>query len=185
MKRSTRRTILVALFVVFALQSGYAYDIPARKIEIKPYINLLMPNDIWETEAIGSVVDDKAAFGFGAKIRTQFSRQFGIVLNSSYLKFKVLDNSSDNGVIFTAGGYLGKSFEVGNLTLDLSYGVISAADEIMGLLFPSVEFSRPISDRMSLALELGMPIPNDWFRDFGFKENIGSFTLTAGTIIVF
>jgi len=53
------------------------------------------------------------------------------------------------------------------------------------LLMPSLEYSRPIGERISLAVELGWPIANDWLRDFGFEESYSSFTLSVGTAIVF
>lgn len=176
---------LIILISVVVFQFANAYDIPQRKIEIKPYLNLMFPNDLWETRTETSVVDNKTSFGFGMKIRTQFNSQFGIVFNASYLNFKTLNNSSGDGFYFTGGGYYVKSFGFGNLTFDLGYGIIVAAEEILGLLMPSLEYSRAISDRISIALEFGLPIPNDWPKDFEYKENFGSPTLSAGTIFTF
>jgi hypothetical protein len=166
-------------------QGGSAYDIPPRKIEIKPYINLLMPNDIWERTGLSNPIDNKVAPGFGLKVRTQFSRQYGIVLNAAYMNFQVAENVSSDGGIFTAGGYLSKAFGFGNFTLDVGYGIMAANSEVAGLLMPSLEYSRPVSERMSLAVEFGWPIPNDWPQNFDFKEGYGSFELSLGTIIVF
>jgi hypothetical protein len=179
--------ILIMLIAVIGLlaSSINAYDIPSRKIEVKPYLNFVFPNNIWEGANQANPVDNKVAPGIGLKLRTQFSRQYGFVLNASYINFQVEENVSSDGSIFTAGGYLSKSFGFGNMTLDLSYGIIAANKEVAGLLMPSLEYSRPISERISLALEFGWPIPNDWPQDFDFKENYSSFTLSLGSIIVF
>ena len=176
--------ILIILIVLLAPLMN-AYDIPSRKIEVKPYLNFVFPNNIWEGANQVNPVDNKVAPGIGLKLRTQFSRQYGFVLNASYINFQVEENVSSDGSIFTAGGYLAKAFGFGNFTLDFSYGIIAANKEVAGLLMPSLEYSRAISERISLALELGWPIPNDWPQDFDFKENYSSFTLSLGSIIVF
>ncbi|UCC44121.1 MAG: hypothetical protein JSU65_13575, partial [Candidatus Zixiibacteriota bacterium] len=124
-------------------------------------------------------------FGAGVKVRTQFSNQFGIAINTAYSKFDVLEGVSNDGLFLTLGGYYAKSYGFGNLTFDLGYGIVIAADEVLGLLMPSIEYSRPVSERMSVALEVGLPVPNDWPKNFDYKEKIGSFTLSAGTVFVF
>lgn len=185
MIKASRITLLILLLMGISIQSSFAYEIPQRKIEIKPYLNLFFPSDLWEKEDVETVVDNKTSFGFGAKIRTQFINQFGIVLNASYINFETLNNSSNDGVIFTGGGYYGRSFGFGDLTFDFGYGIIIAAEEVLGLVMPSLEYSRPVSDRMSIAFELGLPIPNDWPRSMEYKENFSSFTLSVGTVIIF
>ena len=176
---------------IFFLISGIfclsvnAYDFPQRKIEVKPYLNLFFPSDLWETRSQPSAVENKTAFGLGLKLRTQFTNQFGFVLNTSYNKFEVTGNVPNEGVIFAGGGYVEKSYNFGRLNFDLTYGIIIAADEVLALLMPTLEYSRPISDRVSIAFELGLPIPNDWPKDFEYKEKLGSFTLSAGTIFLF
>lgn len=177
-------SLLFLLIGIFS-SSTNAYDFPQRKIEVKPYLNLFFPSDIWERDSQPSVVENKTSFGLGLKLRTQFSNQFGFVLNTAYNRFQVPDAVSNEGVILTAGGYYEKSFNFGEITFDLGYGIIIAADEVLGLLMPSFEYSRPVSERMSIALELGLPIPNDWPKDFEYKENLGSFTLSVGTIFLF
>ena len=119
------------------------------------------------------------------KIRTQFNNQFGIVINASYVSLETLNNTSNDGVYFTGGGYYSRSLGCGNLTFDLGYGIIGAADEVLGLLMPSVEYSHPVSERILIAVELGLPIPNDWAKNFYYNEKIGSFTLSVGTSFVF
>jgi hypothetical protein len=179
---------LTAFLIIISgmfIQSTMAYDIPQRKIEVKPYLSLFFPNDLWEMESRSSSVDNKSAFGVGFKIRTQFNKQFGFVINTAYTSFDVTNDSSNDGAIFTVGGYYAKSFGFGNLTLDFGYGIIIASDEALGLLLPSLEYSRPITDRISIALEFGWPIPNDWLRSFELKENYSSFALSLGTAIIF
>ncbi len=166
-------------------QLANAYDFPRRKIEVKPYLNIFFPSDLWETTSQPSIVENKASFGLGLKLRTQFGDQFGFVLNTAYNRFQVPDGVSSEGAILTGGGYYEKSFNFGDMTFELGYGIIIAADDVLGLLMPALEYSRPVSERMSIALELGLPIPNDWPKNFEFKENLGSFTLSVGTKFLF
>jgi len=185
MNRLFKIGILLAFVSTVWFGTANAYEIPQRKIEVKPYLYFLSPNDLGESTSQPRLVENKSSFGIGLKLRTQFSGRFGIVLNTAYSKFEVTENTSDDGAIFTGGGYYSRSFEFGTLTLDLGYGIIIAADKALGLVMPSLEYSRSISERMSVAFEFGLPIHNDWPKDFGYKESIGSFTLSAGLIIVF
>jgi len=166
-------------------QVSMAYDIPQRKIEIKPYLGLIFTNNFWELENGSNIIDDNASLGFGVKLRTEFRGQFGIVINTSSVNFTTLNDASRVGFLFTVGGYYSRQFGFGNLTVDLGYGAIGAADDVVGLLMPSLEISRSISDRISLALEIGLPIANDWIRDYGYRENIGTFSLSMGTVLLF
>jgi hypothetical protein len=189
MTRASRFTlVLLACSALFA-SSALAYDIPQRKIEIKPYINLLMPSDFWMKGFDTSVVEDDLGFGIGAKLRTQFAANYGLVLNVSYTDVKVSDivwpDATSDVTMFTLGGYLSKEFGFGRLTADCGFGLVVMSDEGVALLMPSLEYSRPVAERISLAAELGWPIANDWLRDFGFEESYGSFTFSVGAVIVF
>ena len=189
MTRFCRLILLLVICGVIFASSALAYDIPQRKIEIKPYINLLMPSDFWKKGFDTSVVEDDIGFGFGAKLRTQFAANYGMVLNVSYTDVKVSDvvwpDATSDVTMFTLGGYLAKEFSFGTLTADCGFGLVVMSDEGVALLMPSLEYSRPIAERISLAVELGWPIANDWLRDFGFEESYSSFTLSMGTAIVF
>ena len=99
--------------------------------------------------------------------------------------FGVAENVSSDGGIFTAGGYYSRAFSFGSMTFDLSYGIIAANHEVAGLLMPSLEFSKPISERVAIAFEFGWPIPNDWPQNFEFEEKYGSFSLSVGSILIF
>jgi hypothetical protein len=179
---------VLVLAAIFA-SSALAYDIPQRKIEIKPYINLLSPSDFWKKGFGTSVVEDDIGFGIGAKLRTQFAANYGLVLNVSYTDVKVSSvvwpDATSDVTMFTLGGYLSNEFSFGRLTADCGFGLVVMSDEGVALLMPSLEYSRPIAERISLAVELGWPIANDWLRDFGFEESYSSFTLSVGTSIVF
>lgn len=183
-KLVTSFAVLIA-FIGLLAPSINAYEIPPRKIEIKPYLFVFFPNDLWVKDSQESIVENESSFGLGLKLRTQFSNQFGLVLNASYNRFEVPSTVSNDGVIFTAGGYWQRAFNFGSLTFDLCYGIIIAADEVLALLMPSLEYSYSISDRVSIAIDAGLPIPNDWPKDYGYEEKLGSFTLSVGTIFLF
>lgn len=55
----------------------------------------------------------------------------------------------------------------------------------LALFLPSVEYSYPVSDRISLAAELSMPIANDWYSDWNHDSNAKSLMLSVGSVIVF
>jgi hypothetical protein len=184
MSKLIRCLVAAVLLTAIALPSAGAYEAPPRQIEIKPYFSFFFPQDLWDKGTEPSPVANKSAFGFGAKIRTQFSGHFGIVLNASYYSLEVADDLSGDGVMFTAGGYYARALGPGRVTFDLGYGVIAAADEALPLLMPALEYSYQVSERLSLAIELGWPIPNDWPRNLEHEESFGSFTFSLGTSIL-
>ena len=185
MRKLAGVVFFLLLFCGVLIQGSYAYDIPQRQVTVKPYVNFFFPNNLWETESFAPAVENKMGFGAGVKVRNQFTSSFGSVLNASYSSIEVTREASGDVTMFTAGGYYSRALGAGTFIFDFSYGIIIAADESVGLLMPSLEYSRPISDRMSVALELGWPIANDWPRDFSFKENYSSFTLSLGSVFVF
>jgi hypothetical protein len=184
-KRPSGFVVTAVLAITLVASSVSSYDVPPRKIEAKPYFKLLFPKDFWQANDGTSIVADETAPGFGVKLRMQAKNEFGIVFDACYLSLETLNETSRESFMFTGGGYYAKTYGFGTLTLDVGYGVVGAADQVLGLLLSSFEYSRSISDRVALALELGWPIPNDWLKDFGFKENYSSFTLSLGTNILF
>jgi hypothetical protein len=176
---------ILALFIGALAQSLSAYEIPQRKIEVKPYLNFLFPNDLLEFQDGHSVVKNKMGVGFGLKIRNQVNGSYGFVVNSSITDLEVTTTRESFAVIFTGGLYLSTNTKVGNLIIDCGYGVLATGGYSETLLMPTLEFNRPLSDRLILAVEVGWPIANDWFYDFGDKENYKSFTLSFGSTIVF
>ncbi|MCP4582118.1 MAG: hypothetical protein GY839_10915 [candidate division Zixibacteria bacterium] len=185
MYKITKIMILTVVFMFVFAQLSAAYEIPQRKIDLKPYLNFIFPSDLMESENIETAVENDMGFGFGIKARTQITGNYGFVINTSITDFKVSDNSLSTATIFTAGFYYSQSTSLGNLVLDLSSGVISLADYSMMLFLPSLEFNRAISDRISISAELGMPIPNDWFYNYNIKENYKSLSISLGSAIVF
>ena len=121
-----------------------------------------------------------SGIGFGAKLRTHLSGNFGAVLNASVSSIETLDGSAGNSIVASVGGYYEFGAGSGTITPDLGFGFITAGDEIIVLIMPSIEYSRPVSERLSIAVEAGLPIANDWFKDYLFKENISSFSLSIG-----
>jgi hypothetical protein len=176
---------LFLLIVVVTLQVAVAYDVPTRRIEVKPYLNFLMPSDFWVDETGFSLVEDKTGIGFGAKIRTQIIGNFGMVLNASLTDIEVVDDSYGSSMVLTFGGFYTESTSLGNFTMDLGYGFVTAGHEATGLLMPSLEYSRPISERFAISFELGWPIVNDWAREYRFKENFSSIAFSLGATLIF
>lgn len=185
MIKSLKIVPLSILFLGILIQSLNAYEVPSRKIEVKPYLNFLFPNNLLEFENHNNIVKNKMGVGFGLKIRNQINESFGFVVNSSITDLEVTTNRQGFAVIFTAGLYLSTRTEVGNLIIDCGYGVLSTGRHSETLLMPTLEFNRPLSDRLIISVELGWPISNDWFYDFGVKEQYKTFTLSFGSAIVF
>jgi len=185
MIKSLKIVPLSILFLGILIQSSSAYEIPPRKIEVKPYLNFLFPNHLLQFENGRSVVKNKMGYGFGLKIRNQIRGSYGFVVNSSITDVEVTTNRGSFAVIFTAGLYLSTRTKAGNLIVDCGYGVLSTGGKSETLLMPSLEFNRPLSDRLKISVELGWPIPDDWFYDYGVKERYKTFTLSFGSVIVF
>jgi hypothetical protein len=185
MKNLAKIAILAVLINVSAFQIVSAYDVPTRKIEIKPYMNLLMASEFWVNENGFSLVENKTGIGFGAKIRTQVKNNFGMVLNASLTDIKVVNDSYGSSVILTIGGFYSKSTSLGNFIFDCGYGFITAGNEVMGVLMPAIEFGKPISERIAVSVEFGWPIVNDWLKEYGFEEHYGSFTISIGSTLLF
>jgi len=182
MIKSLKMLSLLVLFLGVLIQSSSAYEIPPRKIEVKPYVNFLFPNHLLQFENGRSVVKNKMGYGFGLKIRNQIRGSYGFVVNSSITDVEVTTDRGSFAVIFTAGLYLSTRT---NLIIDCGYGVLATGGKSETLLMPTLEFNRPLSDRLMISVELGWPISNDWFHDFRVKEYYKTFTLSFGSTIVF
>jgi hypothetical protein len=162
-----------------------AYEIPPRKIEVKPYLNFLFPNDLLEFQEGHRVVKNSAGIGFGLKIRNQINGSYGFVINASLTEVEVTTNLASSVVVFTGGLYLSTKTKMGNLIIDCGYGVLATGGKTATLLMPALELNWPLSDRLMISVEAGWPIANDWFHDFGVKENCTSFTFSLGSAAVF
>jgi len=185
MRQSVKLVLVVTVLLVVFTSAIAAFEPPPRKLEIKPYVSLFMASSLWELSDGTNRVEDATTVGFGAAMRTQVSGPWGIVLNANYQSFDAQEGLSSDGVLFTLGGYHEISAPFGEFAFDLSYGVIMAADQTVGLLMPGLEYSRPISSQTSLAIQVSLPIPNDWPKSFEFEENFGSFSFTIGTSFAF
>jgi hypothetical protein len=180
------KIVMLAVFLIgLMVSSSLAYDIPQRRIDLKPYLNFMFPNNLVESDNRQNPVENEMGIGFGVKARTQITRFWGFLIDASFTDLKVNDNSLSTATIFTAGFYYSYRTNFGNIIFDAGYGVLSVADLSSTLLMPNLEFNRAVSDRISLSAELGMPIANDWFHQFGVKENYKSLTFSLGGIIIF
>ncbi|MEZ5358695.1 MAG: hypothetical protein R3F48_07650 [Candidatus Zixiibacteriota bacterium] len=175
----------VALLLGFMNQTTCAEDEASQKITVKPYINILFASSYWEQDFGNQLVEDKTGIGFGVKIRRQLRNKWGAVLNASITAIETRDGSAGNSVVMTLGGYYGISAGSGSIAPELGAGFITAGDEIIMLIMPSIEYSRPVAERLSLAIEASLPIANDWFKDYDFKENLSSFSISVGAAYLF
>jgi len=185
MPKLLRIVIFVSILLSLLVQSSLAYEIPQRRIDLKPYLNFIFPSNLMENNFASTAVEDDMGIGFGVKARTQITGFWGFVINTSMTDLKVKDNSLSTATIFTAGFYYSYGTSLGDVIVDLSYGVLSVSDRSATLFYPSLELSRAISDRISISAELGMPVPNDWFYNLNVKENYKSLSLSLGGAIVF
>ncbi len=188
--RSVMVLCMGMMLAMMMISSGVAYDVPPRKIEIKPYVHLLFPKDLVTYETGVTYVEDKTGFGGGVKIRVQVSGPFGFVINSSvtgiersyYAEYYDWNRTA---IMFTGGIYYAFETTIGNITLDCGYGAIEVCSAGLALFLPSVEYSYPVSDRVSLAAELSLPIPNDWYSDWNHESNAKSLMLSVGSVFLF
>ncbi len=145
----------------------------------------MWPYNLMEGDYSSTAVENKMGVGFGVKSRIQIAGSWGFIVNVSINDLQVDDSSLSTATVFTGGFYYTRKSVPGNITVDLGYGVISVADLSSTLILPSVEFSRPISDRLSISAEIGFPVANDWFHTFGIKESYGSIVFSLGGTLVF
>jgi len=173
------------MLTLFAGRTIQAYEIPPREIEAKPYINVIFPDDLVTADDSGNIVNDKAGFGLGLKIRNQVKGPFGLVIDVSFTDLDVTDSSMSTATIFTGGGYYKKKLSIGAVVFECKYGVISVADHVRALFMPAIEYGRLVSERVRVSVELGWPISNDWIYGYSVKENYKTFSLSFGGSIIF
>lgn len=185
MNKHLKIVLISFLFFGFLIQAAKAYEIPPRKIEVKPYLNIMFPHDLLKSDDGGNIVKNKAGFGIGARIRNQIHGSFGFIINFSFTDLEVTDNSLSTVTIFTGGGYFARETGIGDFTIDCEYGIISVGDFGRSLFMPGLEYSRHISERTTFSAGFDWVIPNDWFYYYSVKTNYGSFSFSLGAAIIF
>ncbi|UCF05223.1 MAG: hypothetical protein JSV33_15100 [bacterium] len=185
MFRTLKTMFFLVVLLAALITSSNAYEIPQREIQVKPYLNFLFPNNLLEMEGGYNPINEKTIIGLGLKIRNQYYNHFGLMFNMSINSVDPAYDAPAAGVIFTFGGYFKTSNKLGTIIFDCGYGCIMETNEGMGLLMPSLELSRPVSDRISISMEVGWLIPNDWVISYDFEENYSSFTVSLGSTIIF
>jgi len=173
------------LLLSIMLQSSFAYEIPQRRIDLKPYLNFMFPSALLKIEDQQQIVDDKMGIGIGVKARSQVTGNLGFLVNVSLTDIAVNNNSYGSATIFTTGFYYLKETGFGNFILDGEIGVIAAADLAAALIMPALEFNRPITDRLNISAEFGWLILGDWFYDIGMESNSKTFTFSMGSAFMF
>ncbi|MCP4704520.1 MAG: hypothetical protein GY865_07910 [candidate division Zixibacteria bacterium] len=184
MTKQNLYVILVIIVMIFS-NLAYSYEIPQRKIEIKPYINFLSANDLFVYKETGNIVKNNVGIGGGLKLRTQISGKFGYILNASFNSHEVLVDGTDFIIIFIGGLYYSHNLGFTDFKIDAGYGFLTAGSKGTGVFMPTLELSRELNDRIALAFEIGWPISNDWFYDYDIQRHYSSFTFSLGTIFIF
>lgn len=167
------------------LQVAEAYDIPPRRIEIKPYLNLVSPHNLEENERGENIVKNNPGLGFGVKLHNQVYKSFGFVIDFSFTDLEVTDSSLSTANMFTGGGYFAVETGIGEFILNLGYGIISVADYARALFKPGLEYNRHISERMGISAGVDWVIPNDLFYEESYDTNYGTFSFSLGCCFVF
>jgi hypothetical protein len=185
MNNSLKITLLTVLLIGFFHQDANAYEIPRRRIEIKPYLNLMLPHDLVEDGRGENIVKNMPGFGFGVKIHNQVYRSFGFIIDFSFTDLEVTDSSMSTATMFTGGGYIARETKIGEFALNLGYGVISVADYSRALFMPGIEYSRFLSDRAALSAGMDWVVPNDWLYSYSLKANYKTFSFFLGCGIIF
>ena len=168
-------------------QRSRSYAIPRRAIEITPYYNFIYANKLYE-----NIQGKQRSHGGGIKMRTQLYGSFGYIINASINHLKVQENifidqenDRDMAAIITGGPYYSYKTSYGDIRLDIGYGAIVAGDSSMTIFLPSVEYRINIFSRISLMIEIGYPIANDWIIKHNFNEHYRSFSSAGGIGIIF
>ena len=154
MRKHASVAALAAILIGLIAPASAAFDAPSRQIDFKMYTHVMFPNDLMESNDGDSPVENEMGIGFGVKARTQIAGPWGFVINTSITDLNVSDNSQSIATTLTTGFYWTRSTGLGNITLDLSYGVIAVADMSTAMFAPSVEINRPVSERVLIALAL-------------------------------
>ncbi|MFH2037584.1 MAG: hypothetical protein ABIJ45_14380, partial [Candidatus Zixiibacteriota bacterium] len=109
----------------------------------------------------------------------------GFFSSASISKIDAITDDANHAILFVSGFYYENNLGPFGFVLDCGYGFITVADDSETLLLPTLELNLPMSDRMKAAIELGIPIANDWFYDYNLNENIDSYTISLGTVFLF
>jgi hypothetical protein len=167
-----------------------AYIVPQRMIIVSPYASYIYANDLFV-----NTIKDQSGWGLGLNIRTQIYKDFGYFIDATYTNLEIVketvpgtteEKKSDLVAIITGGFYY--SFFHHSLTdmrLDISYGAITAGDNVMTIFIPALEVFEKISDRVILFARLSSLITNDWIVNQDYDEHYKSFSLSAGLSFIF
>jgi hypothetical protein len=180
--RTVSSSVLIAGFLIHVVD---AYEIPPRRIEIMPYLNLMSPHNLVEDWRGESIVKNHPGLGIGAKIHSQVYKGFGFLIDFSFTDLEVTDSSLSTANIFTGGGYYCNKTGIGDFTVNVGYGVISVADYARALFMPGLEYSRRISQRANISVGADWIIPNDLFYEESYDTDYGTFSFFMGCGIVF
>lgn len=185
MTNCTKIVPILVLLVAGWFGSAGAYEIPSRKIELKPYLNVLFPRDLLRSESGLRVVKDETGIGFGVKIRTQWLGPFGLAVDASITDTEVENERLGATVIFTAGPFYSLNRSFGNVVVEPSFGVLSAGDCTTTIFVSGLEYNRAVSERVLISMGLNWLIANDWFYNYDVEETYGSVSLSLGAGFIF
>ncbi len=172
------------------LMQSSSYTIPSRMIIVSPYASCIYANDLFS-----NTIKDQFGWGFGLNVRTQIYKNFGYFLDACYTSLEIVEattpwntekEKSDLVAIITGGFYYSFfNYSITDMRLDLSYGAITAGDNVMTIFIPGIEIFEKISDRVILFAKLSCLITNDWIVNQDYDEHYKSFSLSAGFSVIF
>ena len=169
----------------FADNTARAYDIPSRKIEITPYLNIIFPHDLLGDSRGENIVKNNPGPGLGVKIHNQVYKSFGFLIDFSFTDLDVTNSSLSTAIIFTGGGYYTRSTGIGDFTLNFGYGVLSIAGYAQALFLPGIEYNRKISERAVISTGVDWVLPNDWIYEESIETTYGNYSLFLGCGVIF
>lgn len=188
MKNNHIVSLSTILLLFFVISNADAYTAPRRMIEVRPSASAISAKNLYGTE-----IEDGIGYGGGLKIRAQLFGGFGYLLSGSAYTLDVNEKDEENKDViksktvslFVGGLYFTYQTRYGLLRFDLGYGAISTGKKAETLFLPTVEFSRGLTDRLSLVAEFGLPVANDWAINSEFEENYTTYTLSGGIAYIF
>ena len=165
--------------------SARGYEIPRRRIEITPYLNIVAPHDLLQDWRGRNLVKDDPGPGFGVKIHNQVYGSFGFIIDFSFTDLEVTNNSLSTAAMFTGGGYYARETGIGDFSLNIGYGVLSVAGYAHALFLPGIEYDRRLSARFGISAGIDWVLPNDWFYEESVDTDYGTFSFYLGCGFVF
>jgi hypothetical protein len=131
------------------------------------------------------VVKDQIGFGIGINVSTQLLGQWSYFFDYAVGPLQVKYSDVDLVGIFVLG--VSYSFDAlrGKTIIDVGYGVSHWGKWAEMILKPSLGYSKHLTERSAVFVNVGYPIVNDWFINAGVEEHYTSFSFSTGINVFF